>query len=294
MHVPSQRWAEGSWNNKLDQLNSLGRMVGLKPNPSWETLDATIGKVASAKVFGESIQPFLDETGKSREEVIRELKAINDRLGLMEPLPFMTTGQGFTDPASFDGVALLPPGITNWSVLRHTEIVRSHKAGANFQRVVVLWSSRKCNAPADLRHPYIKDRYQQGEEPTEWKLMHDIVDRDGVDLKYEFAELPQVDENGRPLSLEKQLNHLVESGQYEALVGDKPVYVPSTPNSLYVPLHAKRVLGLKDIAFSQAGARQVATMPSFWWDSLQEIMTTPNGTFRLWKELVQGRFINKG
>lgn len=300
MHVPSKGWHRGSWNLKLSQFNSLGRMVGFGPNPSSGELDATIKKVSSAKVFGESIGPFVEEVARqrgisldeARAWVIRELEHINKKLGVMEPLPFMSTSLGFFDPSSFYGHALLPPGITNWSVLRHEQIVQSYWAGAHFERVLVFWSSRKCNAPADVRHPYVGSQYVLGGEPTERKLMEDIINRDGAPLNYEFVELPEVDEDGRPLSLEKQLNYFVESGQFEHYFryehgpeGLKNLYVPSTPNSLYVPLHVKRILGLDDVCFSQAGARLVREMPEYWWPSLQDIMTTPNGILRLWIEL---------
>jgi hypothetical protein len=301
VHVPSQSWNRGSWNLKLKQFNSLGRMVGLGPNPSSGELDATIKKVSSAKVFAESITAFIEEVAhekgmtldEARAWVLEELEHINKKLGLMEPLPFMSMNEGFIDPASFNGIALWPPGITNWAVLRHSEIVRAHKAGAKFEKVIVMWSSRKCDAPADLRHPYIRDRYEEGEEPTERKLMQDIIDRDAIpNLVYEFAQLPKAQAEGRPLSLQHQLEYFISSGQYEyhfAYGYDKAqarsLYVPSTPNSLYVPLHVKRVLGHSDVAFSQAGARLVPKMPGYYWESLQEILTTPNGIFRLWIEL---------
>lgn len=300
MHVPSKGWHRGSWNLKLRQFNSLGRMVGLGPNPSSGELDAIIKKVSSAKVFAESIRPFVEDVARKHgitfdeawKKVVEELEHVNKKLGLMEPLPFMNMNLGFVDPQNFYGIALWPPGITNWAVLRHEQIVQAYWAGAHIERVLVFWSSRKCDAPADVRHPYVGSQYVLGGEPTERKLMEDIIIRDGASLEYEFVELPEHDDDGKPLSLEKQLNFYVESGQFKehfdykpGVFGNKHLYVPSTPNSLYVPLHVRRVLGVENVYFSQAGARLVRETQDYWWPSLQDIMTTPNGIFRLWKEL---------
>ena len=57
------------------------------------------------------------------------------------------------------------------------------------------------------------------------------------------------------MSLQAQLEHLTATGQTKELIGKADLYVPSTPNSLYVPLHARRVLGHDNVWFSQAGAR---------------------------------------
>ena len=285
MSVPTNGWNNGAWNKKATQFRLLAEMLGLnKPSISPDELQVIFHKVASAKVFAESVQSFLEESGMPRKAVVERLEDMEKKLGLMEPLPFMSM-KGISDPGSFSGVAILPAGITNWSVLRHEQILLAHKAGALFERVIVTWSSRKCGSPADRRHPYIGDRYEEGDEPTERKLMLDIIDRDGGNLKYEIATLPNANVDARPLSLEQQLKYIMSSGEFGDL-SQKRVYVPSTPNSLYVPLHVRRVVGLQDVWFSQGGARLVREMPDYWWPSLQDVMTTPNGIIRLWVELL--------
>ncbi|MGH7869394.1 MAG: hypothetical protein ACREP9_17585, partial [Candidatus Dormibacteraceae bacterium] len=281
--VPTNGWNNGGWNKKSTQFYLLAEMLGLKkPSISPDDLQELFRKVSSAKVFADNIQPFLDASGRPMDAVYTSLEEIEAKLGLLQPLPFMSL-RGMSNPAEFEGVAIWPAGITNWSVLRHEEIVKAHKAGARFERVVVMWSSRKCNAPADLRHPYIRDYYgfEEGDEPTERQLMQDIINRDAAtNLKYEFVHLPKAQADGRPLSLQQQLEHYKASGQFEHhfahgydMAMARRLYVPSTPNSLYVPLHVKRVLGLEDVWLSQAGARAVREMPGYFWPSLQEILT---------------------
>ena len=294
MPVPTNGWINGGWNKKLLQFRLLAEMLGLhKPSMSPDELQELFQRVSSAKVFADNVQPFLEAIGRPREWVFDRLEEVERRLGLLEPLPFMSL-QGVSDPKAFQGVAIWPAGITNWSVLRHEQIVLAHKAGAQFERVIVMWSSRKCNQPADRRHPYIGDRYEEGDEPTERQLMQAILDRDAAsNLVYTFAQLPKAQTDGRPLSLQQQLEYFISSGQYEQyfahgldLAQAKRLYVPSTPNSLYVPLHVRRVLGLENVWFSQAGARAVREMPDYWWPNLQEVLTTPNGIIRLWVELI--------
>ena len=286
MPVPTNGWINGAWNKKATQFYLLAEMLGLKqPSISPDDLQDLFKRVSSAKVFAENVQPFLEESGWPLDAVHKRLEEIEANLGLLQLLPFMSL-RGLADPSQFSGVAIWPAGITNWCVMRHEEIVKAHKHGANFTRVIVMWSSRKCDAPADRRHPYIRDYHDEGEEPTERQLMQSIIDRDGVtNLKYEFATLPKAQADGRPLSLEMQLEQIVQSGQFDDYLPGK-MYVPSTPNSLYVPLHVMRVLGHDNVWFSQAGSRPVREMPGFPWPGLQEILTTPNGIIRLWVELL--------
>lgn len=290
--VPSNGWINGGWNKKLPQFRLLAEMLGLnKPSISPDELQELFKRVGSAKVFADNVQPFLDESGLPRDEVFKRLEKIEASLGLLQLLPFMSL-KGLSDPHDFGGVAIWPAGITNWCVMRHDEIVKAHKHGANFERVIVMWSSRKCDASADRRHPYIRDFYEEGDEPTERQLMQDIVNRDGVaNLKYEFATLPKAQANGSPLPLQHQLENIVQGGQFDDYLPGR-LYVPSTPNSLYVPLHVMRVLGLDNVWFSQAGSRPVREMPGFPWPGLQEILTTPNGIIRLWVELLHSGCIN--
>jgi hypothetical protein len=287
--VPTNGWINDGWNKKLSQFHLLAEMLGLKkPSISPDELQELFKKVGSAKVFADNVQPFLEESRWPLNAVYERLEEIESKLGLMDPLPFMSL-KGWMDPQLFSGVAIWPAGITNWTQLRLEQILLAKNAGANFDHVVVMWSSRKCNQPADRRHPAINWFYEEGKEPTERKLQQDLLKRLGSSkgtLKFEFAQLPRAEAESRPLSLQKQLEHLVATGQFDELIGDRKVYVPSTPNSLYVPLHVKRVLGLENVWFSQAGARLVREMTDYWWPSLQEVLTTPNGIIRLWVELI--------
>ena len=295
--VPTNGWNNGGWNKKSTQFYLLAEMLGLKkPSISPDDLQELFRKVSSAKVFADNVQPFLDHSegsGRPRRSTYELLEMLEDHLGLLDPLPFMSLN-GTYNPSDFNGVAIWPAGITNWSVLRHEQIVKAHKAGAKFERVVVMWSSRVCNQPADRRHPYIRDYYEEGNEPTERRLAQDIIDRDGAtNLLYEFAELPKARADGSVLPLQEQLEFYKQSGQHERhfaygldMAQAKQLYVPSVPNSLYVVLHTMRVLGHKHVWFSQDGARRVRDMPDYWWPSLQDILTTPNGILRLWVELI--------
>lgn len=287
MPVPTYGWINGGWKNKLPHFQLLAVMLGFPKEPylSPDELQGLFQKVASAKVFGESVQAFLEETGRPKRSAADYLEEIEQKLGLMDPLPFMSL-RGVTNPSEFDGVAIWPTGTTNWTQLRLEQIQLAKDAGARFRYVICLNSSRICGAPADRRHPLIRG-IPAGQEPTEGELQRRLVASGKYDAgEFIFPILPTENAAGRPLSLEQQLNYLVESGQYEDLIGGANIYVPSTPNSLYVPLHVRRVLTHDDVWFSQAGARLVRNMPDYWWPSLQDVMTTPNGILRLWIELV--------
>lgn len=290
LHLPDIGWTRGSWNGKHGQFGLLGRMIGLSDRPSSEELQEAIRKTAVAKVFHESVESFMAATGRDQAYVVNELMHMNKKLGTMEMIPFRSMLRGAFCPSSFDGVGFLTGATVSWMELRWSDLLLAQKAGAHFKQIVVLGSSRICNSPADRRHPYISGVFPEGREPTERELLKQWVYAAGKhDRQYVFPELPEVNEQGKPLSLEEQLRHLDRSGQWEELVGvtdTEPVYVPTNPNALFVPLHFRRVIGLHDIWFSQAGAHVVKQTPEWWWPGLQDVMTTPSGTIRLWIELV--------
>lgn len=293
MHVPTDGWTNGAWNSKLPQFRLLAAMLGVdKLSILPGDLQVLFQRVATAKAFAENVQAFIDATGQTRQSAADRVEAIENKLGLTEPLPFMSM-RGIADPAKFNGVAIWPTGITNWTKLRLEQIRTAQDAGARFRHIVCLHSSRTCNAPADRRHPLING-IPAGQEPTEQALQYQLVNSGAHDRSlFRFAELPTLNDQDRPLSLQQQLEHLVASGQYNELIGDADIYVPSTPNSLYVPLHVRRVLGHDNVWFSQAGARLVRKMPDSWWPSLQDTLTLPNGMIRLWVELLEAGCITK-
>jgi hypothetical protein len=262
-------------------------MLGLtKPSVSLSDLQDLFQRVSSAKVFAENVQAFLATVVDSDKPIEGHLEAIERELGLTKAIPFRSLN-GLEDPSSFNGVAIWPTGTTNWTELRLEQIRTAQAAGAQFSSIVCLYSSRTCNGAADRRHPLIRD-VPAGEESNEREvqrqLFFNLEAPDGY--LFHFPALPRSTSEGKPLSLEQQLQFLQRSGQYETLVGDADVYVPSTPNSLHVPLHVRRVLGLDNVWFSQAGASLTRKMPDFWWPSLQDVMTLPNGMIRLWVELL--------
>ncbi len=285
MPVPTDGWMNGAWNNKRPQFRLLAEMLG-QPRPiSPEDVQSLFRSVASAKVFADNVQPFLEAAIGTKKSAAERLEAIERRLGLMDALPFMSM-QGIAVPVDFEGVAIWPTGTTNWTQLRLEQIRTAYLAGARFKRIVCTYSSRVCNSAADRKHPLIAGT-PEGQEPTEQEVQHKLSESGALNSDlFSFARLPEKNDADRPLSLEQQLNHLQESGQYDELIGGADIYVPSTPNSLYVPLHVRRVLGHDNVWFSQAGARLVRGTPDSWWPSLQDVMTTPNGIIRLWVELL--------
>jgi hypothetical protein len=293
MHVPTDGWKNGGWNNKLPQFRLLAEMLGLsKPSYAPGDLQDLFKRVATAKLFAENVQAFLDAASDSKKSAADRVEAIERKLGLTEPLPFMSM-EGLAVPSEFNGVAIWPTGITNWTKLRLEQIRMAQDAGARFKHIVCLHSSRVCNAPGDRKHPLIAG-IPAGQEPTEQALQYQLARSGAHDPSmFRFAELPSVNDDGRPLSLEQQLRHLQASGQYDELIGGADIYVPSTPNSLYVPLHVRRVLGHDNVWFSQAGARLVRGTPDSWWPSLQDTLTLPNGMLRLWVELLEAGCITK-
>jgi len=293
MHVPTDGWRNGAWNNKLPHFRSLAEMLGVnKPSLSLGEVQELIAKVASAKVFAENIKPFMEATEHSESAAARGLELIEGHLGLLEPLPFMSL-DGIADPREFNGVAIWPAGTANWTELRLEQIRMAQRAGANFKYVIRLGSFRRCNTPADLAHPALSGR-QSPSGLTERMFQWLLAGSGGYeDLVWREPELPEVNEQGKPLSLQQQLEYLITSGQYEELIGGEDIYVPANPNALYVPLHVRRILGEENVWFSQAGARLVRKVPDSWWPSLQQVMTTPNGIFRLWVELLHAGCITE-
>lgn len=262
----------------------LAEMLGHnKPQVSADDLQVLFGK-AAAKVFAENVKAFLAASGLKPEQLAALLVDLEKDLGLMAPVPFMSMQGGLADPSGFDGVILWPTGTVNWTKLRLEQIELAVTAGARIRRIVCLNSSRVCNSAADRRHPLIRGT-TTGMEPMESELQGRLAAASFINTEaFVFPVLP-VEYDGKPLSLEQQLQYLIASGQYDDLVGNADIYVPATPNSLFVPLHAARVLGRDDVYTSQAGATLMNPMPSHWWPSNQDVMTTPAGAIRLWIEL---------
>lgn len=294
MHVPTDGWRNGAWNTKLPHFRFLAEMLGVnKPFLSLGEVQELIAKAASAKVFAKNIKPFLSATEHSEPAVARGLELIEGHLGLLEPLPFMSL-DGIADPRQFSGVAIWPAGTANWTELRLEQIRMAQRAGADFMYIIRLGSSRRCNTPADRAHPLLQ-RVAKGSEPTERLFQRELMETmpDLQEDEFRSASLPELNDEGKPLSLQQQLEYLVSSGQYDKLIGDEDIYVPANPNALYVPLHVRRVLGRDNVWFSQAGARLVRKVPDSWWPSLQQVMTTPNGILRLWVELLHAGCITE-
>lgn len=265
-------------------------MIGLSRRPSSEQLQEAFVKVANAKVFAQSVEAFVAAVKTERGEdydVANELEHINKKLGTMEPVPFRSMLSGQVDPASFDGVAILPAGTVSWMQLRLDQVKLHQQAGAWFEHIIVLGSSRVCSAAADRKHPFIRENFAEGQEPTERQLLKLWVNgASGLNPQYHFPPIPD-GESGKPLSLEKQLEYLVErEPPYGELLTKRPLYVPANQNALYVPLHVRRVLKRQDIWFSQSGARIERESPAWWSPMIQDLWTTPSGILRLWIELL--------
>ena len=285
MHVPTDRWTDGGWDSKLLQFQRLAEMLGLDKNPiTPEDLQGLFQRVASAKVFADSVQPFIEASTGSRGSAADRIERIEQKLGLTEPIPFMSL-QGLSDPREFDGVAIWPAGTTNWTKLRLEQIQTAIEAGAKIRRIICLGSSRVCNSVADRKHPLIA-AIPEGQEPTERGLQDRLIQSSTIDQSlFKLALPPDLDED-RPAPLQQQLNYMRETEQYYEWIEHQDIYVPSTPNSLYVPLHVRRILGHDNVWFSQAGARLVRGSTDSWWPTFQDVMTLPNGIIRLWVELL--------
>jgi hypothetical protein len=290
--IPLTRWSRGSWNRLLPLFNRLAAMVDLDPNPSVEQLAGVIKTTLNAKLFAESIEKFIKATaGMSMEQVIAELREIEKELSLLGVMPFMSTEKGMVAPELFKGVGYLTTGTATYTDERLKQLLQTLKTGARILRVVCFASSRFCEAPADLKHPVIKA--WKGLKPTEAEFQRKLVEECGleslVDVKY--ADLPRQNAYGRPLSLQQQLEHFMESGQSVDLVGLAPIYVPTNFNALYVPLHVANVMGRDNIWLSQNGGTLVDELPKHW-APVQHTLTWPNGAFRLFEQLVRSGAID--
>ncbi len=285
MDVPRNSWTDGGWNGKLDQFLPLARWMGIhSPNPTPDELQS-LYRVVSSKVFADSIPQILERTKMTEEQLCRKLSQRWGCLGIGNAIPPRSLKEGRCNPSSLSGaVAFVVGGTVSWMSLRLNQTLLVQQAGAEFERVIMLGSSRVCNAGADRRHPYIQGVFPEGREPTEVEVLRQWVYGTGqVNKQFIFPELP---ESEKPLSLEQQLQHLVASGQCQELVGDRKVFVAvNGGNALYIPLHIRSILRLNDIWFSQPASTLVHPVPEYWWPSDQALMTIPAGIIRLWIEL---------
>lgn len=304
MSILSDGWSGGSWNNQLSAFRTLARIIGFDmPNPTLDDLQEMYVLVANKKVFAEAIDTFMEEAtkhGRKKKNVKDALFEVDRRLGLSRPVRFrsLIKGSHETNPCDFKGTAIWPAGTVSFMHLRREMIRLAQRSGAQFDRIIVLGSSRPCGSPDDRRHPFIRSVFEPGREPSEIEVLKLwLYDEEGLDPRYIFPELPENNESGKWLSLEEQLAELVSSFWFQDNLGEdwreQQFFVPANPNALYVPLHVRRVLRLDDVWFSQAGAELQDPMPSEWWQTDQNLMTTPSGIIRLWKELRSGGFINE-
>jgi hypothetical protein len=248
LQVPRNRWTDGGWNKKLPQFLPLARWMGIhNPNPSPDELQVLF-KAVAPKLFAESVPMVLEATGMKEENLRRNLMQMWGRLGLGSPIPPRSLKYGCCDPSDLEGsVAFVLGGTTGWMKTRLDRTLLAASAGAKFEHIIMLGSSRRCSAPADRRTPFIRDNFAEGEEPTESGLLKQWAENLGSSRRqFVFPEMP---ESEKPLS------------------------------------HMRRMLGLDDIWFSQPATDVVSPVPSYWWPEHQDLMTTPSGITRLWIEL---------
>jgi hypothetical protein len=291
--VPRNRWTDGGWNKKLPQFLPLARWMGVdSPNPSPDELQGLFKSVAP-KVFAEAVPKVLETTGITERDLRRNLSQLWGRLGIGNAIPPRSLNNGRCDPSELEGsVALWLGGTAGWISTRLNRTMLANQGGAQFERVIVLGSKRRCGAPADRRTPIVRDNYEPGNEPAEIELMKRMVN-DHPQLKDRFC-FPDMPESDKILSHGDQLRHMVNSGQYARLVGKRRVFVAvNGGNALYIPLHIRRVLELDDIWFSQPATNVCSPVPAYWWPEDQDLMTTPSGIVRLWIELVANGCINE-
>lgn len=292
MEVPRNRWTDGGWNDKLRQFLPLARWLlrGVKldnpENPSADDLQR-LYQAVSPKVFAEAIPYILEATGKNQKTLLRNMAQMWGQLGIGNPIPPRSLKEGRCDPSSLSGaVAIVVGGTVSWMRLRLDSTLRVQQAGAKFDKILMIGSNRICSSGADWRHPYIKGCFREGHEPTELEVLRQWVYGSGqVDSQFVFPHVPNPN-GGATFTLEEQLRFLVNTKQWEKLVGGRKVFVATNGgNALYIPLHIRRVLGLDDIWFSQPASNLVHPVPEYWWPDDQDLMTTPSGIIRLWIEL---------
>jgi hypothetical protein len=277
----------GGWNKKLPQLRPLARWMGIDSlNPTDDELQI-LYKAVAPKLFREAVPKVLEATGMKEPTLRRHMREMWGRLGIGNPIPPRSLKTGRCNPSDLEGsVALVTGGTTGWGKTRLDRTMLVDQAGAKFERIIMLGSTRKCNAPADRRTPFIRDNFAEGNEPTETGLFRLWADDFGPQQRERFVFPECLPNEGPILNLQTQLEMLVSSGEYKELVGDRKVFVATNGgNALYVPLHVRRVLELDDIWFSQPATDVVHPVPNHWWPEDQDLMTTPSGIVRLWIEL---------
>lgn len=295
MPVPNKEgWGPGSWNHMLSSLTPLARLLGCNtPNPTLDELQDMLDN-ASATVFSDAQGAVMKAAGDRRPNKVHEvLRLVDKRAGLNRKLSFRSARQGRVNPAKFKGVAFWLGGTVSFMHLRKDQIDLQQLCGARFEHIIVLGGTRICGKPDDRRHPRINQVYPVGQEPSERVLQKSwVFGEKGLDPQYVFPELPEKNTDGTDPSLAQQLAYMRDSGQYEEYVGDSPVYVPSNFNGLSVPLYFKRLMGMDDIYTSQDSGVADTPRPDHWdpWDV--ELMNTPSGILRVWKEARLAEYIN--
>ena len=302
MRVPHNRWTNGGWNEKLPVFRPLARWFGIQSaNPTVDELQELF-KHVPAKVFAESVSHVLEATGMDIKTLVRKSGEIWDRLGLGAAIPPRSLIQARVPATDIRGVALLTGGTASWMWLRWKRLQQMEHAGAKFEHVIVLGSSRLCNSVQDWRFPYIREIATKSREPNELEVWRQLLYATGqLDRQYVFPELPMhvgdekwltvfpeppEGQRGKPLSLEHMLRYMKLTGQFDTYVGDKPVTMTvNGGNALYAVLHTCRVWELEDIIFSMPATNTEWPMPDEWWGEDQDRSTIISGMVRLWNEL---------
>lgn len=309
MHVPRNRWTNGGWNEKLSVFLPLARWFGIhSKNPTVDDLQA-LYKHVPAKVFAESVSHVLEATGMDLKTLVRKSDQVWSRLGLGAAIPPRSLMHGRVPATQIGGVALLAGGTTSWMWLRWKRLQQLEHAGAKFERIIVLGSSRPCSSDQDWRHPYIREVAVKGREPNEREVWRQWLYATGqLDRQYVFPDLPMhvgdeewlkvfappvKGQEGKPLSLEHQLSYLKLTGQFDEYVGERPITMTvNGGNALFAVLHTYRVLELEDITFSMPATNTVSPVPDEWWSEDQDCSTILSGMVRLWIELRANGCIN--
>lgn len=290
MPMPLGPWGPGSWDHQLEHFERIGEMIGLGPNPDDQQLYRAIGDTSSPKAFQENVKPFLQRTGMTLEQLTAQVHAVERDLGLLGVLPFMSYKRGLVDPAAFKGVGFWATGTAGWTDLRLEALLAGEKAGATFEYIICFWSTRKCDTPADKKHPKVK-MFRDDHEPTE-EVLQKLLVPSGREKWFRFVELPELNAAGKPLSLEQQIEHAQATGQLDELIGQRPVFMGQNGNATYNALQVPRLAGLADMHFMQADMSLIDDLPAHFAPTLQWSATYVNGAFRFWKELRQAGCIS--